>query len=361
VQSFVRQTIADLRGERAETFGDEILRALIFLALAGALLIIYQNGKIPSWVMQSAVVLLVVVDLWGVGRRYLNEERLVDSAEVEDRIATYDFDRFILDRQAEAGGPGHFRVLSLESGSPFTNARPSFHFESIGGYHGAKLRLIQDYIDHMFIDPETGLPDDNALDLLSVRYIIARGRLPGTQVVYQGEETGLYVLENSDAASRAYFVGEARVAEENEQIAAIRAEDFDARRTALVSEPLTTSVIDSSSTAEVELQSFSPREIRWIVNTDAPRLLVANEIYYPAGWEALVDGEEVPVHRVSYLLRGIEVPEGRHEVEMRFEPASHRLGLWISALATVLVYGLAVGIVGLGWYRRRQAARGVAV
>lgn len=360
VQSFVRQTVADLRVQRSETFGDEILRALIFLTLAGILLILNQKGKIPSWVMQSAIVLLVVVDLWGVGRRYLNEERLVDSADVEDLIATYDFDRFILERQAEAGGPGHFRVLSLESGSPFTNARPSFHYESIGGYHGAKLRLIQDYIDEMFINPQTGLPDDNALDLLGARYVVARGRLPGTQVVYQGEQTGIFVLENSDAAARAYFVGEARMVDLGEQIAEIRDEEFDPRRTALVSEPVETSPIDASSTAEVDLKGFSPREITWSVSTDAPRLMVANEIYYPAGWEALIDGEEVPIHRVNYLLRGVEVPEGEHEVEMRFNPASHRLGVWISAIATFLVYGLAAGIIGHGSYRRRQAGRGVA-
>ncbi len=357
VTQFVRETLADLREERTAIYTDELVRALIFLFLAGAILILYRRRKVPRWMMQGALVLLVVVDLWGVGRRYLNEESLVRAVDVEDQIATYDFDEFIIQRREEAGGHGRFRVLSLESGNPFTNARPSYHHESLGGYHGAKLRLFQDYIDEIFVDPATGVPTENALDLLNTRYIVAGGVLPGTEPVYQSEQTQLYVLQNPDAVDRAFFVGDIDVMEdESAVLERIRSPEFDPNQTAILPEPIEFDVtpIDSASTVDVEIESYSPREIEWNVQTDAPRLLVVSEVYYPAGWRAYVDDSEVPIHRADYLLRAVPVPEGEHRVVMRFEPVSHRAGVWISGLSALLVYGLTIAVIGRGLIRRRK-------
>lgn len=360
VDQSATQILGELRDERADTYSDELLRALVFLILAGAVLILYRKQKIPAWTMQAALVLLVVVDLWGVGRRYFNEDHLVVAREVEDRIPEYDFDQFLIRQREEAGGYGHFRVLSLEGGNPFSAARPSYHHESLGGYHGAKLRLIQDYIDELFIDPGTGAPSENGLDLLNTRYIVARGTLPGTRPVYRGEETGLVVLENPDALPRAFFVGDIEVIDDDDAVfQRIRSSAFDPRRTAILEEATAFDVtpIDSASTTGVELESYSPREIVWNVETDAPRLLVVSEIYYPAGWHASVDDENVPIVRADHLLRAVPVPEGRHRVVMRFDPASHRAGVWISGITSLLVYSLALALIGLTWYRRSETSR----
>lgn len=358
VTQFVRETLADLRDERTGTYSSELMRALIFLLLAGALLILFRREKIPAWAMQAGLVLLVLVDLWGVGRRYFNEDYLVPARDSEAQIATYDFDRYIIEQRQRAGGHGHFRVLSLEAGNPFSRARPSYHHESLGGYHGAKLRLYQDYIDELFIDPTTGAPSERALDLLSTRFIVAGGGLPGTQPVYQGEQTQLYVLENPDALPRAFLVGETEVVDSDaEALELLRGGDIDLRRKAILHAPIEADVaaVDTMSTADVQLESFTARHIRWRVNTDSPRLLVASEIYYPAGWKAYVDGDAVEIHRANYLLRAVPVPEGEHEVEMRFEPASHRAGVWISGLSALLVYGLTAALLALSWHRRHTA------
>ena len=357
VDQSVSQVLVDMREERAGMYSSEMLRSLFFLILAGAVLVLHRRRKIPAWAMQAALVLLVVVDLWGVGRRYFNEDHLVRANEVEDQIARYDFDQFLIDKREEEGGHGRFRVLSLESGNPFINARPSYHHESLGGYHGAKLRLIQDYIDELFVDPATGVPNENALDLLNTRYIIARGALPGTAPVFRGEQTGLLVLENQDALPRAFLAGNVEVIKDEEAAwERIRSAEFDPRETVILSESPTFEVapIDSGSTARVEMESYSPREIVWNVETDAPRLLVASEIYYPAGWKAFVDGDEVPIHRADHLLRAVAVPQGSHRVEMRFDPTSHRAGVWISGITTLIVYGLAFVLAVLPWYRRRK-------
>src|SRR5690606_25378260 len=140
-------------------------------------------------------------------------------------------------QQEEAGGPGHFRVLSLEAGNPFTNARPSYHHESIGGYHGAKLRLFQDYIDRIFPDPGGRLPNENALDLLNVRYIVAGGSLPDTGVVHRHHRTGFYVLRFEDARPRAFFDGETEVTQSADVMwARLQSPEFDPRATACFAE-----------------------------------------------------------------------------------------------------------------------------
>jgi hypothetical protein len=163
------------------------------------------------------------------------------------------------------------------------------------------------------------------------------------------------VLENTDAVPRGFLVGETEVTEDAEETwARLRASSFDPQRTAVLPEPLDAPVtpIDSSSTAEVSLQDYAPEEIRWTVQTDAPRLFVASEVYYPAGWNAYLNGEKVPIHRVNYLLRGVHVPEGEHTLVMRFEPAADRYGTWIAATSTVLVYGGILTYAGIRVRRR---------
>lgn len=346
----------ELIGPRKEKFQNDALRTLLFLLLAGAALLAYRKGKMPAWAMQVAIVLLVIMDLGSVGRRHFNEQRLQPTSNIENLIQTYAFDEFIMQQEEAAGGPGTFRVLSLETGDPTKNARPSSHYESIGGYSAAKLRVIQDYYDHLFADRQTALPNDNALDLLSVKYVIARSTFPGMSIAYE-DPNGMYVLENEDALPRAFLAGETEVIGEVEALwERLKSSDYDPRRTVLLSEPadFTPTPIDSASTTEVSLESFSPREIRWSVETDAPRWLVASEIYYPAGWNAYINGDPAPIHQADYLLRAVPIPEGTHEVVMRFEPTSYRASIWISGVSTALVYGALLAFLGMAWMRRQK-------
>ncbi len=363
VAPLVRNYLAEQHALREDTFRSEMQRSLFFLLLAGGVILLFRLGKAPRWALAAALALLATVDLWGVGRRYFNEDDLVRASEVADQIATYDVDRYILERQAAAGGPGRFRVLSLESGSPFQHARPSYHYESVGGYHGAKLRLAQDYIDALYAEPGTRLPNANALDLLGVRYVISPAPLPGLTVAYRGEQTGLLVLENADVPPRAWLVGETEMARDAPSaFARLRDPAFDARQTALLYEPLPLDPvpIDSASVARVEMASWSLHEIALRVETDAPRLLVLSEVFYPAGWEATVDGEAVPIVQVDHMLRGVPVPAGAREVVFRFDPPRHRIGVAVGAGSTALVYGGALFLLAMGWRRRRRQVRSSA-
>jgi len=350
------RVLEELREKRMDRFTQDALRTLLFLALGGGVFWLYQQRKLKAAYMQMLMILLVVVDLWGVDRRYFNPEVLPSAARAERLVPEYGFDRWIKARVKEAGGPGHFRVLPLAL-NPLNNAQPSYHYESIGGYHGAKLRDYQQFVERMLFAQGMNQPDPEALDLFNVRYIVARAPLPGTEVVYRDEQTGLLVLENPDYLPRAYLVGRYTVVSSlDSMLLKIQAPDFDPRKEVILMEspPIEPVPVDSHSVAEVTLKTFSPREIVFRVRTDAPQLLVISEVYYPAGWKAYVDGEEAPIYRANYLFRAVPVPAGEHTVTLRFEPESHRIGLIISWITTLLVYGTVLSIIGVSYLKKRK-------
>ncbi|MEM9665886.1 MAG: YfhO family protein [Bacteroidota bacterium] len=358
VQQVARQEVARRVEERQDRFNGDALRTLFMVLLAGGLLVAARRGLIPSWVMQLGLVLLVTFDLYGVGKRYFAEERLSPQRDVETLVQRYDVDAYLEARYEEAGSPGAFRVLNLEGNAPWENARPAFHYQTLNGYHGAKLRLYQDFLDHLLADEQTVL-NQNALRLMNTRYVVATGLLPGYEVAYRSEQTPLVVLEDPAPLPRAFFAGSVETAE-TPQAAwdRLKAQSFNPATTALIypGVDVTTTALDSTSTATATLTTYTARDIVLEVETDAPRLLVLSEVYYPAGWTATLNDTEVPIHRVNHLLRGVEVPAGRHTLTLRFAPSSHTRGAWISLASTALVYGGVLVLLGLAWTRRRSAS-----
>lgn len=359
VRQAARQEVQRRQDSREESFGDDAVRSLLALVLAGGLLIGYRKTSMPARAVALGVVAVVLVDLWTVDGRYLNENSFSRTQDAEQQIPTYAFDRWLNERKQEVGGEGRFRVLPIRrpgasgfSGDGFT----PYHHQSLSGYHGAKLQRYQDFLDHILRTPNGGL-NNNAADMMNARYFLAPQQLPGTEVAFRDSQSGVLVLENPDAVPRGYFVGQTRVVDSPEQTwAFLRSRDFNPSTTAVLPEPLDATVtpIDSSSTATATLERYSPREIQWTVETDAPRLFVASEVYYPAGWSATINGEPAKIHRVNYLLRGVHVPAGEHTLTMRFDPASDRYGTLIAGITTAVVYGGVFVMLALPYVRRRR-------
>lgn len=351
------QQLEQRKDQRREALQADAFRTLLALGVAVLFLWLYRRQTLSGWMTGGLVVLIVLVDLWGVDRRYLGDDQFSRQSDLESQIPTYSFDRFLKDRMNESGGMGHFRVYPLQA--PYQNqAIASYHYESAGGYHGAKLQRYQDYLDYILqTTGGDGTPNENALDLMNVRYILAKQKLPGTRVAFRDEKTKTLVLENTDALPRAFFVGRTEVVQgAKETWQRLRDSSFNLRRKALLSESLDAPVtaVDSGSTTQVTLDSYTPPKVEWTVQTDAPRLFVASEVYYPVGWNAYLDGEKVPIQRVNYLLRGVHVPEGEHTLVMRFEPKADRYGRWIAGTTTAGVYGGILLMLGLR-YRRRNS------
>lgn len=340
---------------REDAFMADVRRSLLFVALTSIALVAVRRGKLSNWVFQGLLVLLVVLDLGGVARRYLDTGHLSISKNPVQRITTYDVDEYVLEQQ------GQFRVLSLESPDQTGLGRPSFHHESLGGYSAVKLRLYQDFLDNILMDPNTSTPNENALDMMNVRYILSQAPVSGTSSVYYGSESGFSVYENLDVLPRAYLVGQTEIIEDpSEAMYRIQELEFDPALTAILPAPIDVAVtpIDSSSTAIVNTLNHGPRRITYEVETDAPRLLIISEVYYPAGWTAMLNGESVPIHRANYLLRAVAIPAGTHTLEMNFDPASQIWGKRISAISTIFIYGFTLILLGIGGYGYFRRARG---
>lgn len=359
VMPSAEQFVSEIKTERSDRFTDDAVRSLLFLLGAGLLLFLYRREQIPAFVAGLLILSLVTIDLYGVGKRYFNEDDLSEVDTADELVQEYGFDTFLIDKKEALGGNGHFRVLSLIEGDPQTTARPSYHYESLGGYHGAKLRLYQDFLENILFTPSR-MANENGLDLMNVRYVVDRAPFPGGREVYRDPQTGAVVTERPQTPGRAYFVGEAEYIPDPEATwSRLQDPQFSLAETAIVHDEaaVATVPIDSSSVVSAELHSHSPKEIRWTVNTDANRLLVISELYYPAGWKATLDGEDVDIHRVNYMLRGIQVPAGSHELVMSFDPSSYRTGYLMTLLSTLFAYGGLAVMLGLGYYRQREKAQ----
>ncbi len=402
--------VAEVRPQREAAYGGDLVRTLLALSLATLLLWLLRRGTLPAWTLGPALALVVALDLGTVWQRYLNADALTATSATgqpvrgpEDLIVRTASDEFVVAQVARAGGPGRFRTLDL-SGGGLGTARAAAFYETLGGYHGAKLRLYQDYLDHILTTPQGGL-NPNALPLLGVRYVAAGGPVvPGMAPVFvdsaaqvavfetpaQGapapstaadsaraaasDSLGALGLRSAPAAAgrtdRAWFASAVETLPDDPAVwARLQDPALDVHRTALVAAPTvaTTTPIGPASTATATLVRYGPREIAYDVETDAPRLFVLSEVYYPAGWTAHIspttsasdstaEGTETPILRVDHLLRGVQVPAGRHRVTLRFDPASYRTGLTVAGVSSALVYGGLLLLVGLGFVKRRKGA-----
>jgi hypothetical protein len=192
------------------------------------------------------------------------------------------------------------------------------------------------------------------LDLLSVSDVMQDPtgdplRLPGLRLAYEGPDARVY--SNANALPRVFLVDRQRTVEgEDAALAAVTDPSVDKRAVAITEEPIEglPASAPSGSAGSARLTKYGRDEAVAEVDAARPSLLVLTDVYFP-GWKAKVDGREVDVERVDYLLRGVRVPAGAHTVKLTYEPASWRVGWIVSVLALIAIAGLA--LLGRRWAR----------
>jgi hypothetical protein len=333
MEQFPAWLLDAIQQDRAGIVRTDALRSLFFIAAAAALIYFTLQGKVGRGLAGGLLVALIVLDLLPVNTRYLHKERFVPKGRQTFLQATE------ADQQVQEDGGLHFRVLNLQN--PFNEARTSYFHHSIGGYHGAKMRRYQDLIERHLdremqaIVGEGRLTRENTrvLSMLNTRYLLAGN-------------TREAVIPNRSALGNAWFVRELRpVDSPDEEIAALN--DSDPAYTAVIN----TGQFDPpsfgyDSAARIELTEYSPNTLKYRTESSEDGLAVFSEVYYPVGWTARIDGQEIPLLRVNYLLRALPVPAGQHTVEMQFAPDSYFKGNWfnrifgLAYLALLLVAGI---------------------
>ena len=338
VDALVKDRIALFRADSMRSF-------LLILASAGLLLWAFlPKGPAKAFagfsrrqVAAVAVGLLVLVDLFAVGKRYLNADHFTTPKDFNKPFAQRPVDKMIL-----ADDDPQYRVLDLTV-NVFNSSVPSYHHKSVGGYSPAKLQRYQDLIEHYLTGEINGIYKqlNTAEELEDVEAWMATGTpvLNALNTRYVILDGNYSPLVNEAALGAAWFVDSVvEASSPDEEIALVGAVDL--RHQAVVTDPV--SAAPGASTDLIEMTSYAPNELHYRYSASAPRLAVFSEIWYPDGWHATVDGEPIGLLRADWTLRAALLPAGEHELVMTFLPESYRVGALVSAIASIVLLLLLV-------------------
>ncbi len=295
---------------------------LAFAAASAVAIFVAGTRRLQRPLVFVLLLGLVVWDVGAVNARFMKPEKMrpLDSYYRESPAVSF------LKQQE-----GVFRIAPVDR--EFSSNAWMYHrIESIGGYHPAKLRVIDDLLN------KVGLNNLKLLALLNVKYVVGPEELNHPAFV----RVGPGVHENLTVLPRIFLVGEAkRVSNERMVLAELNVDSFNPALTAIVTDELPGPVVGTEGSA-AELVSWEAGEIRVRASVAQPCLLVFSEVYYPPGWRASVDGAETTIYRTDYALRSVYLTPGEHTVVMSYVPSNLRLGLFISLLALVALVGLMV-------------------
>ena len=307
-----------LRADRKTFFTSDSLRSLVLVLLSAGLIYGFLKNIINEKITVIAFTALILFDLVGVDRRYVNNDSFVSATTMQNPFRTNKADLAILKDTS------NYRVLDLESRQP---TKSSYFHNSINGYHAAKLKRFDEVFDFYL-----SKNNQNVLSLFNVKYIIA-----------PDEETGVYPFPNPEANGNAWFISELKkLNSANNEILAL--DKLKHKSVAVTTEAsLENSTFKVDSLASITVKTYQPNKIEYVTNNLNNGFAVFSEMYYGNGWKATIDGKEQVIKRVDYALRGLEIPAGKHNVIFSFEPQVVKTGSTIALTTSVIVVLLLLG------------------
>ncbi len=320
-----------MQKDRVALLRADAWRALwMILIFSGAIFALLKNYLKPA-IIYSVLIVLMWADLALVDRRYFSKENYKPKRNNSFAIATSADEKILKDKS-------YYRVYNLQS--PFTEARTSYFHNSLGGYHGAKLRRYQDLYDSILSKETEQIYEDarqgsmqfekyNALNMLNAKYFVY----------------GTDVFPNPEAYGAAWFVKEVvKVNSPAEELAKTRI--VNTREVAVIYQSTVDSRQSTDSTARIALIEHKPPYLKYESESASNGVVVFSEIYYPKGWHAFIDGKEVPILRADYVLRALEVPAGKHTIEFKFEPKPYVVGNKITMASGWVLLLVVLGCFG---------------
>lgn len=132
--------------------------------------------------------------------------------------------------------------------------------------------------------------------------------------------------------------------------------EFKPRTEAVMLESEAAKLSGMSFTGEgtVTFEKYSPKEMKYKANVKGKQFAVFSEVYYPDGWKAFVDGKETEIIKTNYMLRGLEIPNGEHEIVFKFELPKYRMTNNIALISCIVLFLLIGGTGYLEWKKRKK-------
>ncbi|MFY0684003.1 MAG: YfhO family protein [Balneola sp.] len=352
--SYVQQNFVP---DRKAAANKDLFRLGLLLVVIGGVIWLVIKQKISLTIASLGLIIITVFDMTTVGKRYVPERLLVNSnidAEQALEAKKRDIDQFIIDNIYSENGEYQNRVFPLLS-APFSDATPSYFYPTIGGYTGAKLSSVADITSPggPLYQGSAGL-NLNLLGALNIKYINYQQGLqvPGLTPVFNGNSGTVY--ENQQLLDKAFFVDSlvyAGTAQEAFDFIKNPSQNYS---DVAVVEHAQSLIANPDSTSRVTVTRYTGPEISLETSRSEPGFLVLSEIYYPAGWVATLDGEEVPIYKTNYVLRGVEIPAGEHELKMEFRPQSYFLGVTLGWVSFGVQIALAL-FLGVTYFRKKKS------
>ncbi|WP_440069179.1 YfhO family protein [Tenacibaculum discolor] len=300
-------------------FNDSLRSLLLVLAVAG-MLWFYLKGKLKQVPVLIVLGGLIIFDLVSIDANYVNKEDFTSARRVQKPFTATKADTEILKDK------GYYRVVNF-SVSPMQDGRTSYFHNSIGGYHAAKMKRYQELFDYQIAKNNM-----EVLNMLNTKYFIISDE---------------QFQENPKANGNVWFVKSLKeVNSANEEIVAL--DSLNTKSEAVINSKEFKVEVDrfqKDSTATISLVKKDLTELMYESNTNSNQFAVFSEIYYKDGWNAYIDGKSVPYYRVNYVLRGMEVPKGKHTITFKYEPSVIKTG----SLLSLFCYALLL-IIPIGWF-----------
>lgn len=356
VRSMLTTTlIPALEADRESLLRTDSFRSLAFILLTVGLIYLYRirEQKISLNLVIAVFGILFLVDMWPVNKRFLNDANFTSKSKVDVPYNPTPADQAIL-----MSDGFNERVLNLTV-SPFMDASTSYFHQSIGGYHGAKMRRFQDLVNTHLVDEMTTLIGSlqrqdlalidstlkglNLLNMLNTRYFIINPN--------SGPLTNAYAKGNAWFVDSLVFAMNA-----DEELADVIS--IDINTTAVADEKfkdkLPQTVFEDSFSDRIEMTDYLPNKLTYQSSSSSDRLAVFSEIYYDKGWVASIDGNKADQVRVNYLLRGLMVPAGEHTIVFEFKPATYYTGEKVSYAGSVLLILMLAGGIFLESKKKKR-------
>jgi hypothetical protein len=321
--------------DRKSLLVTDAFRSFAFITLTAVLLWAVLYNKLKVIYAYPVLIGLILIDLYAVDKRYVNNDSFVSKSKVETPFEPTPADQQILQDNSL-----DYRVFNATI-DPTMDAGTSYFHKSLGGYHGAKLRRYQELIDN-----QISKNNMQVFDMLNTKYVIVPGENK-TQIAQQ----------NPGALGNAWFVkGYKLVNNADEEINALTG--FNAKDTAIIDKVFAADLKGFSggrdSLDAIKLIDYQPNNLVYTSRSKNGGLAVFSEIYYPKGWVATIDNNPATIFRVNYVLRAMVIPAGDHKVVFNFHPKVYFVGEKISLASSIV---LIVFIVLFGGFAIRRAMK----
>ena len=304
-QMLQQEIISALIEDRKSIYSSQLIRTFLYILVCSLILLLFIKNKLSknSTIISFAVIILF--DLISFSRLYINESNFTDKKYIDSPYKMDEIYNQIKNDQSD------FRISDLTTSSTKAN----YFFNSVYGYHGAKLGRYQDIIDFYLLKNNL-----NVLSMLNTKYI-----------VYE-DSIGAKLYTNEMTSGSAWFVTEnINAKDDNEEILSLAALEF-------MNSSISQKIEDknyNNRIYNIELVDKKPNYLKYKAKTDEEGLVVFSEVYYPHGWVSLVNGKQVDHFQVNYILRGMEIPVGEHVIEFIFDPEVIKTGSTVSLFGSI--------------------------